>query len=210
MRSKHIIRWIFFTAAVLTLPLCCISTVIAAITFLPFPMFREHFYVANKTGETLYLTPIGKSVQSQEGTQDVLDQYYRFPNIPVWKRADLRLESGDTIYIIQMADEDYALSSIVTRNERGEYRHLRIDEQPAMLLSGDSPAPTTYTIDSFNRLSEVEPELLKLVVTANPYNFRRWAEWGILIGAELIPLGLFGSGLYLSRRSEPGIHHHAN
>jgi hypothetical protein len=200
MRGRNITRWVLFGAAILTLPLCCISAVITTITVVPIPMFRTHFEVVNRSGETLYLTPVGQVVWRQEREQDILDQYYWLPNMPVWKRADLRLKPGGTRHIVQMADEDYALFGIVVRNEQGDYRQLEIEEQPSMLLAGDSSPPTTYTIHSFNHLSPVEPELRELVTTADRYNLRRWTELGALIGAGLIPVGLFLAGFYLSRQ----------
>lgn len=200
MRGKSMARWLLFGAAVLTLPLGCISAVITAITVIPIPMFRAHFEVVNSSQETLYLTPIGQAVWRQERTQDILDQYYWLPNMPVWKRADLRLKPGGSLHVVQMADEDYALFGIVVRNEQGEYRRLEIEEQPSPLLAGDSSPPTTYTIHSFNQLRPVEPELRELATTADRYNLRRWVELGALMGVGLIPIGLLLGGFYLSRQ----------
>jgi len=200
MRQRRIVRWIIFVAAVLTLPLCCLSAVTTTITLVPIPMFRAHFVVSNQTGETLYLTPIGQTNWKQEQKQDILDQYYRSPNLPVWQRLDLRMEPGDTRYIIQMFDEDYTLDSLVVRNEQHDYRQLVIEEPPALLVAGDSSPPTTYTINSFSRLPEIEPDLLALVNTAARYNYRRWIELASLMGVGLIPLGLGLGGFFYTRQ----------
>jgi len=79
-----------------------------------------------------------------------------FPHLPLLKRADVRLDPGESVRIDCMVVPDLTFSRIAVRNEGGEYRQLKV-ETPAGAHAFMLPEKT-YVIESFNRLRSISGE----------------------------------------------------
>ena len=141
-----------------SLPLCCLPTLAAA----PNPLFRGEYTIANDSGETLYVTPVG----SAHGRRWILAKIWsRFPYVPLLKQADIRLEPGESIHIVCTIDKDDAFSEIAVRNLRGKYRQLGVGQPTLKLMpqvGASRGAGPTYTISRFTALDVVSPDVLRL------------------------------------------------
>jgi hypothetical protein len=198
MRARHLPCEVLLGAAILSLPLCLVSLLVALMTFVPLPMWRGEFTVVNASEQTLYVTPIARW-RGQE--RHVMDQYVPIlPNAPALGQADLRLGPGQSRHVVCIADEDVTLSEIAVRNPAGEYRQLPVMEQPTLLMGEFFKAPT-YTIDSFDALPGISFEVNQVVGSAPRYNLKIWVEILGLMSLGLIPLGLFGVRRRLAERS---------
>jgi hypothetical protein len=157
-------------------------------------MFWGHFSVVNESEEVLHVTPIGERAGEQ---RVLLDQMSKFPYAPLFKRADVRLEPGESVRISgRIYDEPmWRLVALVVRNERVEYRQLPVDEGPSSLLWA-SVAPV-YRIRSFGELESVRPETLEIAQKAGRLHVAAWA----MIAAGFVPAGLFGLWLALVWRA---------
>jgi hypothetical protein len=147
-------------------------------------MFWGHFRVLNESGETLYITPIGE----RDGQRDILlEGFSRFPYVPILRRADLRLEPGESveIYCRWFDEPPWRLVAIAVRNQRDEYSQLAVDEStlnPMAALSERS-----HRIESFDALTKATPEVVDLAVEASRLNVAAWA----MVAAGFVPIGLF-------------------
>jgi hypothetical protein len=179
---------VVFAIACLTLPLCCFPV---CVIFPSYPMFWGRFTVVNESDETLYITPIGE----RSGQQRVLvEQLSRFPYASILKRADVRLDPGESVQIYGRAFDEpsWMLASIAVRNEGREYRQLMIDEP---ILSLTLHSEQTYRIESFSALARATPEVVDIAKKAGRLNI---AAWG-MIAAGFVPIGLLWIWLNLAR-----------
>jgi hypothetical protein len=157
-------------------------------------MFWGHFSVLNDSDETLYVTPIGGRFGQR---RILLAHFSRFPYAPILKRADVRLEPEESvrIYCRVFAEPVWALTAIVVRDERREYRQLEIEDQATSLLWAS--AEPVYRIESFGELESVGPDVLEIARKAGRLHVAAWA----MIAAGLVPIMLFGAWLCLVRHA---------
>jgi hypothetical protein len=185
MPTKRIKTWILFGAACLSLPLCCLSVM----TFAP-GIFSGAFTVVNRSGATLYITPIF----SAYGQRHVAVQSFsKFPYLPILKEAGLQLAPDESVRIICEVDEDYTFSEIAVRNASGDYRQMDI-QMPTTTLSLGLSQPS-FTIGPFHELPGISPAALEVARKAEQPNLRALGA----IGLGFIPIGLFAIWLRLAR-----------
>jgi hypothetical protein len=169
---------ILLLVAVLSLPLCCAP----AVPFVPYPVFAGRYNVVNESGERLYISPVAEIGRNPH----FLVKYYsKFPHLPLLKRADVRMDPGESVRIDCMVVPDLYFSRIAVRNEGGEYRQLKV-EVPAGAHAFGMPEKT-YVIESFNRLRSISGEDLAFARKGRRFNFR--AGGAVMLG--LIPVALF-------------------
>jgi hypothetical protein len=194
-KTRLSVRVVLLIVACLSLPLCCLPICALVPSY---PMFWGHFSVLNDSDETLYVTPIG----GRSGQRRVLLAHFsRFPYAPILKRADVRLEPGESvrIYCRVFAEPVWALTAIVVRDERREYRQLEIEDQATSLLWAS--AEPVYRIESFGELESVGPDILEIARKAGRLHVAAWA----VTGAGLVPVVLFGAWLLLVRQARARI-----
>jgi hypothetical protein len=183
MIAKRIAAAVLFLLMVASLPLCCLSTMALVPNFL----FRGEFDIVNETGETLYVTPLGRAY----GERIVLlELFSTFPYLGLFKRADIRVKPGEAIHVVCEIDEDLIFSEIVVRNEAGEVRQLEIDDPTIRLIpragegaKGTGPA---YAIETFAGLRPPSPAAMEAVEKARQFDAAGWLE----LSLGLVPLGL--------------------
>ena len=181
-RKRKMARVFTLIAACLSFPLCCLPVCAVVPSY---PMFWGSFTVWNESDEVLHVTPIGERAGEQ---RILLDQMSKFPYAPLFKRADVRLEPGESVRIsCRIFDEPmWRLVALVARNERDEYRQLPVDEGPSSLLwASEEPA---YKIRSFGELEGVGPKTLEFARKAGRLHVAAW----VMIAAGFVPTGLFG------------------
>ena len=152
----------------------------------------------NESDETLYVTPIGERLGQR---RVLLAHASRFPYAPILKRADVRLEPGESVQIhcSAFAEPVWVLTAIVVRNERKQYRQLAVDEPTTSLLWAS--LEPVYRIESFGELEDVGPEVLEIARRAGRLHVAAWA----MIVAGLVPVALFGVWLHLVRQARARI-----
>lgn len=181
MRRKRVPTWVWWATLLISLPV----SALALLALMPNPLFRGTLTIANPTAERLYVTPVG----SAYGRRHVMvDGYARFPYLPLLRRADLRLDPGESLRVVCEIDEDLRLTEIVVRNRQGEYRQWVID-QPSVVLSASPGDSARYVLPAFGDLSPVQPEALAVVRQARGIP---WGAWGalLLVLAPPVLLGL--------------------
>ena len=171
-------RRVLLLLAILSSPLlCCAGMFLSSIlppSMLP-PMmnlFKAEARVENRTGETLYLTPI----TTTRGQPEVITQPAFF------KQRDILLKPGRSIALTYDV-ADMPLAGIAVCRSDDECRLLAVDYSDE------------YSLDSFETLPNLEPGWL-LAIRSHPlYNFS--IVLYPLLG--LVPVVLFLSWLYLGQ-----------
>ena len=175
---------ILVLAAFLSTPLCCAP----AVPFVPYPIFAGRYDVANESDETLYISPVAEIGRTPHF---LVKSYSRFPYLPLFKRADIRLDPGESVRINAMVVPDLKFIRIAVRDRSGDYRQLKVD-RPAAAHSLLMPE-TGYVIESFDGLYSIPAEDLGFASRGRHFNFRAGAA--IVLG--IIPLVLFFLALRL-------------
>ena len=173
-RSKSAL--IMLILALLTSPLfCCGSSyVLSALPGFDFGLFEIEARVENRSGETLYITPITTTY----GYPRIItqDAFIRQRNLPIRPNQSI---------VLTYDAADMPLSGIVVCRESGECRLLENDRD-------------VIYVDSFTHLFDLDPDWLQAVHSARPYNF------GIVLYPllGLVPVILFLNWLYLVTRGK--------
>ena len=136
-------------------------------------MHMHSFRIVNRSGETVYVTPVGKHIGT--GSRFVLDQYaVEMPAIPVFKQGNFRLKANEPITIVVDMD-DIRPSEILVRANNGSYKQIPIDLQ-------------SYAID-IPVLSDL-PSANRVVMDAAIGSEYNWIYWAIICSG-LLPLSLY-------------------
>lgn len=170
MKKRRTPVWVWWALMLVSLPVSCLATWV----LVPNPLFRGTLTIVNSSTERLYVTPVG----SAYGRRHVLvDGYARFPYLPLFRRADLRLDPGRSLRIVCEIDEDLRFTEIVVRNRQGEYRQWTVD-QPSSVLAPYPGNDARYVLPAFGDLLPVRPEALAVVRQARGIP---WRTWGALL-----------------------------
>jgi hypothetical protein len=142
------------------------------------------FTLVNKSGETLYLTPVNFT----ESAQNLyVPERLLVGQIRAFRQADIRLAAGESIQILY--DAETRPYVIAVRNEAGDYRQVAIDKG-ARTVPLDTPE-IIYTIGPFATLALIDEEALLTVQQAPSFNF---GFWGFMLAITTlfcgIPIGL--------------------
>lgn len=181
-RKRSRIRNILLLLALISSPLFCCGCVflLEALPSSLLPssldfivnLFEAEVRIENKSGETLYVTPITTTY----GRPMVITQ----PTSFYWRDIPLRPD-GSVVLTYDAAD--MPLSGVAVCRTNADCRLL------------DVVGSGVYDLDSFEKLPELEPSWLLAVQSQPQYNFSI-----VLIAVlSLLPVGLFVGWLYLGR-----------
>ena len=181
VRKYRIARMILLLLLVISSPLwCCGCTFVLDLLPAPFqiPMmdlFEAEATVENRSGETLYLTPITTT--------------YGYPLVIVQsasiRQRDFPIDPGRTI-VLTYDSADAPLAGIVV---------CRTDDDCRLLAADHSDM---YYLASFENLPVLEPDWLLAVQSHPPYSIR--VPFFVLL--SLLPFVLFSGWLYITWREK--------
>lgn len=177
-----LVRKILFLLALLSSPFLCFGFSLL-LEFIPpsllppaldigINLFETTVTVENKSGETLYITPIDINA----GQPEVLLQ------VKSLRQRDIPVKPNHSI-VVEYDEESADLSGIVVCREIGECRLL-----PAN-------GADVYYLETFDNLTEIEPGWLETIRAHPQYNFTTT----IALVLFLMPIVLFLSWLYMGR-----------
>ncbi len=176
-KVRSIIRWIMVILGFITSPLLCMGGLLLADAVLPMPfgLFKTEISVENKSGETLYLTPI----TTTRGEPEVILQMLalRLRDVPLQP-------NGMLVFTYDAADSP--LTGMAVCRAGGECR----------LLEG---YPNPQTIASFESLPALEADWKTAIETYPEYNFVAL----VLLLLCLLPVGLLWGSTYVDRPRSP-------
>jgi hypothetical protein len=176
-RKSSPLRRILLLLALITSPLLCcgclfLENVLPDGLIPSLNFFAAEARIENRTGETLYLTPI----TTTRGQPEVILQSTSF------RQTDLPVQPNRSI-VLKYDSADLPLSGIAVCRAGNDCRFLAVD------YSG------VYPLDSFETLPALDPAWLQAIRSASPYNF-------IIVlfpVAGFLPIVLFLSWLSLGR-----------
>ncbi|MDQ7028344.1 MAG: hypothetical protein Q9O62_00495 [Ardenticatenia bacterium] len=135
-------------------------------------LFDATAIVENRSGETLYITPI----TTTPGRPKVI------PQLKSFRQRDIPLEPNHSI-VLEYDATDSVLAGIVVCRATAECR---------LLTAKDSGV---YYVEAFDNLTEVEPSWLVAIQSYPRYNFTTI----VVLVLCFVPIMLFLSWLYLGR-----------
>jgi hypothetical protein len=178
VRKRITVRKILLLLAVLSSPLGCCGCVFLLNVLPPallppmMNLFETEARIENRSGETLYLTPI----TTTRGRPEVITQ------LAFLRQRDIPLQPGRSIVLTYDA-ADMPLSGIAVCRTNDDCRLLAVDYSNA------------YYLDSFEDLPGLEPGWLLAIRSLSPYNF----SIVLFPVLGLVPVVLFLSWLYLGK-----------
>ena len=175
-RKRPPVRVILLLLVVVTSPLCCCGVTFLLNTISPsfLNFFHGEARVENRSGETLYITPITTTY----GHPVVIGQFTFI------RQRDIPLQPNRSI-VLTYDTADMPLSGIAVCRTNNDCRLLAVDHLDV------------YYLDSFENLPSLEPGWLLAIRSHPPYSFQI-IVFPIL---GLLPVILFLSWLYLIVRS---------
>ena len=143
--------------------ICLIALFVLSVLFNPFNPMQQAFITSfdfkNGTKDTVFLTPIGTSL---EGKKVVLRQFrQKVPAVEVKNRANHPVGAGQTLKIFYESD-DYCLSEILVKNSESQYKQLTVDRNTTG-CDQVKPKEAFFEISTLSQLSEPHPTLQGLV-----------------------------------------------
>jgi hypothetical protein len=173
-RKRRLIRMMLLLLAVLSSPLACYGSLTLLSALIP-PILSPGAIVENRTGETLYLTPI----TTMHGRPEVIRQ------TAFIRQCDIPLEPNRSIALTHDAS-DMPLSGIAA---------CRTDDDCRLLAIDYSQVHNLYYLDSYEDLPRLNPNWLLAIRSHNPYDF------GIVLfpALGLVPVVLFLRWAHSSR-----------
>ena len=171
---KHLpVRVILLLLVVVTSPLCCCGVTFLLNTISPsLNIFHGEAQVENRSGETLYITPITTTY----GHPVVIGQFTFI------RQRDIPLQPNHSI-VLTYDTADMPLSGIAVCRTNDNCRLL-----PVAHLD-------MYYLDSFESLPRLEPGWLLAIRSHPQYSF----EIALIMVLSLLPVVLFSSWLYLGK-----------
>jgi hypothetical protein len=180
-RKYQIARMILLLLAVFSSPLWCCGCAFVLDT-LPAPfqipmmdLFEAEATVENRSGETLYLTPITTTY----GYPLVIGQSASI------RQRDFALDPGRTI-VLTYDSADAPLAGIVVCRMDNDCRLLAVDHSDL------------YYLDSFEELTELQPDWLSAVSSHPQYSFRV----PVFVLLSFLPVALLSGWVYLTWREK--------
>lgn len=182
VKKRPRVRMILLLLALVSSPLCCCGPIyllnVLPSSFLPpavdfmVNLFEEEVRVENRSGETLYITPITTTY----------GQPMVIPQSTFIRQRDIPLQSNGSI-VLTYDSADMPLSGIAV---------CRTDNDCRLLAANHSKV---YYLDSFESLPKLEPNWLLAIRSYPHYSF------GIVLipVLSLLPVVLFLGWLYLGR-----------
>jgi len=166
-------RWVGLGWGI-TSPLLLFAVILMLSTMNPMvSIFMCTFKIENRSGETVYVTPIGTHI-GIKGYRSVLDQYaVKMPPIPVFKQGNFILGPNES-KIIDYNCDDIRLSEILVRTDGGAYKQI------------SSQNHKTNVIPPLRDLSKATNAVL---YAASGSEFK-WIYWSIIFSG-LLPLSLY-------------------
>ncbi|MFC1814122.1 hypothetical protein ACFL03_15670 [Thermodesulfobacteriota bacterium] len=170
-RIKSLVRF----GWIITSPLLILSILLILNTINPMAyMYMHSFQVVNRSGETVYVTPVGTHIGT--GSRFVLAQYaIEMPAIPVFKQGNFILGPDQPKKIVFDRD-DISPSEILIRANNGSYKQIAID-------------PQSYAVTDIPSLSDL-PNANSVVMDAAIGSEYNWIYWAIIFSG-LLPLYLY-------------------
>ena len=154
----------------ITYPFLILSILIAAGSVLA---LVADFTIENRSGETLWVTPIG-SVGPEGHRQQLPVVMSGFFSFPSFSPARYRLDPGESVTVKYDMD-DINFSEIAVEDNEGQLFELVTNPNPT-INRYHGPLQDVYVIGSLEKLSEATP---KIRVAARPSIGQR--DWSILL-----------------------------
>lgn len=175
-------------AAILSLPLALPLAGVALNSINPMMLiFLYRFEVANQSGATIWITPIG--AVGGAGNRYVLPQFVgealAFPSI---RQGQFRLATGESLEIVYDWD-DINFSELLVRDAGGEYRALVVDAAPT-LYQYRPPSSDVFVIPELSTLPHAPRAVVEAAGNAYDWLVVKWLAPGLFPVVLLLAWGL--------------------
>jgi hypothetical protein len=149
------VLFVFLILNGLLLPLSCVPALFLFNAVNPMQLtFIAGFTVENRTGDTIYVTPVG--TVGPEGHRHPLPlAVWKAPWVPASQRGRFPVRTGGTITLYYDWD-DINFSELVVETEDGELRQLVVNPNPTA-NQYTIPRVTDFVIEDVNRLGPLDP-----------------------------------------------------